>query len=164
MILGVLLAIDPGKSSATFSVSHIFVERVEGTVPIVTGTIDLPDGSTVPTRVEATLDPTRLHTDEPDRDAALRGSQWFDTERFPIWTFASTMIVTTAAGFTMEGILTIHGVSQLERLDVVTRGTRDRPTYRAIARIDRHAFGMEKTRLDPVIGNVVDVTLDISVK
>ncbi len=164
MLLGVVLSIDSGKSTATFSVSHIFVERVEGTVAIAAGTIDLPEGSTVPTRGVATLDASRLHTDEPDRDAALRGSQWFDVARFPTWTFTSTTIVPTASGFTMQGFLTIHGVTQSEKLDVVTRGTGDRPTYRATARIDRHAFGMEKTRLDPVIGNLVDVTLDISVK
>lgn len=164
LVLGALLSIDPGKSLSTFSVAHIFVERVTGTVPIVSGTIDVPDGSTIPTHVEATLDPTRFRTDEPDRDAALQGPDWFDTKRFPTWTFISTKIVPSARGFIMDGTLTLHGVSQPEELDVIVSGTADHPIYHATAQIDRHAFGMAKTRLDPVIGNLVDVSLDIRIK
>ena len=35
------------------------------------------------------------------------------------------------------------------------------PEYRAKAQIDRHAFGLLRTRLDPTIGDTVDITLDI---
>jgi hypothetical protein len=38
------------------------------------------------------------------------------------------------------------------------------PEYRAKAQIDRHAFGTVRTRLDPTIGNTVDITLDIVLK
>jgi polyisoprenoid-binding protein YceI len=164
MIFGVLLAIDPAKSVSTFTVTHIFVDHVTGTVPVTAGTIDVPDGTTIPTHVDATLDPTRFKTDEPDRDAALQGPDWFDTKRFPTWTFTSTKIVPTTKGFTMDGSLTMHGVTQSEELDVTVAGTPEHPVYRAIAHIDRQAFGMQKTRLDPVIGNIVDVVLTIAVK
>src|ERR1700722_4249593 len=100
MLLGVLLAIDPAKSGSSFGVSHIFVDRVTGTVPVTGGTIEIPDGRALPTRVEGTLAPTRFKTDEPDRDAALQGPDWFDTKRFPTWAFTSTKIVATAKGFT----------------------------------------------------------------
>lgn len=164
LALGALLAIDPVKSGSSFSVAHIFIEHVTGTVPVTGGTIHVPDGSAVPTHVEATLDPTRFKTDEPDRDAALQGPDWFDTKRFPTWTFTSTKITPAASGFTMDGSLTLHGITQPEELDVIIAGTPQHPVYHATAHIDRQAFGMQKTRLDPVIGNTVDVTLDIVVK
>ncbi len=164
LILGALFSIDPAKSMATFSVTHIFVEHVTGTVPIVSGSVDLPQGAAIPTRVEATLDPTRFKTDEPDRDAALQGPDWFDTKNFPTWMFTSTKIVPSAKGFTMDGTLTIRGVSQPEELDVVVGGTSEHPTYVGTAHIDRRAFGMAKTRLDPVIGNTVDVKVEIALK
>ncbi len=160
-ILCVLLAIDPVHSRAQFSVQHVFVERVTGTVPIVRGTIDLPPGSFVPSHVSAQLDATHLHTDDPDRDASLSGSEWFDTKTYPTWTFESTKIVPATGGFTMTGTLTIHGVAQNETLAVTSLGTADHPHYRATCEIDRHAFGMETTHLDPVIGNSVDVILNI---
>jgi polyisoprenoid-binding protein YceI len=159
-----LLAIDPAKSTATFSVQHIFVEHVTGTVPIVSGTIDLPEGSLVPTSVTAVLDPKKFHTAESDRDAAMQTPDWFDTTKFPTWTFTSTKITPTANGFAMDGDLTMHGVTQPEHLVVVASGDLAHPIYRATGTIDRHAFGMATTRLDPVIGGNVDITLDIRVK
>jgi polyisoprenoid-binding protein YceI len=163
VLLGVLLAIDPAHSKATFTVQHIFVEQVQGTVPIVSGTIDLPQGAMIPTAVTAVLDPKKFHTDEPDRDAAMQTPDWFDTPVYPTWTFKSTKIVPTSRGFTMVGMLTIRGVAQPEELDVITSGDPTHPHYRATGKIDRRAFGMTPTRLDPVIGNSVDVTLDIAV-
>ncbi|MGB6985028.1 MAG: YceI family protein [Candidatus Aquilonibacter sp.] len=164
LALAALLAIDPAKSTVTFSVQHIFVEHVTGTVPIVSGTIDLPDGSLVPTSVTAVLDPKKFHTDEPDRDAAMQTPDWFDTPKFPTWTFTSTKITPTANGFTMDGDLTMHGVTQPEHLVVVASGDPVHPVYHATGTIDRHAFGMATTRLDPVIGGNVDITLDIRAK
>ena len=50
-------AIDPAHSHAQFSVSHIWVERVTGTVPILSGSVTLAEGSVIPTDVTAVLDP-----------------------------------------------------------------------------------------------------------
>ena len=161
LVFATLFAIDPTASSATFAVQHIFVERVTGTVPIVSGTIDVPAGSLVPTSVSAVLDPKKFHTDESDRDAAMQTPDWFDTSKFPTWTFVSTKITPTTTGFTMDGNLTMHGVTQPEHLVVVASGDLAHPVYRATCQVDRKAFGMSTTRLDPVIGNPVDVTLEI---
>ena len=159
-----LLAIDPAKSTVTFSVQHIFVERVNGSVPVFSGTIDLPEGSLVPASVTAVLDATKLKTGDPDRDGVMGTPEWFDTKKFPTWAFTSTKIVPAPGGFTMDGTFTMHGVSQPEHLVVVASGDPQHPVYHATGQIDRHAFGMTTTRLDPVIGGTVDVTLDIHVK
>ncbi|MGA8535457.1 MAG: YceI family protein [Candidatus Tumulicola sp.] len=157
--------IDPAGSKATFDVSHIYVERVTGTVPIVSGTVELAEGSATPVSVTAVLDPTRIKSGDDDRDAALQGPDWFDVKRFPTWTFASTRITATSANaFAMEGILTIHGQARSERLAVTIGGTPARPVYHATGAIDRHAFGMTVTRLDPVIGNPIDVALEVTLK
>ena len=161
LVLGVLLAIDPAHSHAQFSVEHLFVEHVTGVVPIVRGSVDLPAGASVPAHVSAVLDPTKIKTGEDDRDGALQTADWFDTKQFPKWTFESEKITPTTTGFIMVGELTIHGVMREEVLTVVARGTPEHPVYRATCTIDRHAFGMKATRLDPAIGKEVDVTLDV---
>ncbi len=163
-ILGVLLAIDPVHSTAQFSVEHVFVEHVTGTVPILRGSIDVPTGSQIPTSINAQLDATHLHTGDPDRDASLQSADWFDVKTYPTWSFESTKITPSPGGFTMTGTLTVHGVAQPETLSVTTSGTSDHPHYHATCRIDRHAFGMKINRMDAVIGNPVDVTLDIAVR
>lgn len=158
-------AIDPAHSRAQFSVSHIWVERVTGTVPIVSGSVTLAEGSVIPTEVTAVLDATRLATDEPDRDRALKSPDFFDTDKFAQWTFTSTKVVPESArAFEVDGNLTIHGVTQPERLNVTAGGTAANPVYHATAQIDRHAFGMAVTRLDPTIGGTVDITLDIALR
>ena len=158
-------AIDIVKSSTQFSVAHIWVERVTGTVPILGGSVTLLSGSVIPQSATAVLDATHITTGEPDRDRSLESPDFFDAAKFPRWTFTSTRIAPTGpVTFEMDGDLTIHGVTQPARLDVTASGDPLHPEYRAKAQIDRHAFGMLRTRLDPTIGNTVDITLDIALE
>jgi polyisoprenoid-binding protein YceI len=157
--------IDTAKSSAKFSVAHIWVERVVGSVPILRGSVTLDTGSIIPVSATAVLDATRIKTDAPDRDRSLMSPDFFDSSKFPNWTFVSTRIVPkTLTTFEMDGNLTIHGVTQPEQLNVTADGTPAQPAYHAQGEIDRHAFGMTRTQLDPTIGNSADVTLNIVVK
>jgi len=158
-------AIDSTRSRATFSTWHVYVEKVEGSVPIMSGEVTVENGSTTPSQVRAVLDATHLRSGDDDRDANLQSPDWFDTKRFPTWTFTSTKIVPASnGGFGLDGILTIHGVGVPEHLDVTVSGDRAAPVYHAVAHVDRHAFGMTVTRLDPIVGGTVDVTLLIALK
>ena len=158
-------SIDAEKSTVQFTISHIFVERVSGTIPILKGTIDLPGGSSLPLSATAVLDVTKLDSGDRDRDASLQSPNYFDVKKFPEWTFASTRIVASGpSAFGMDGMLTIHGVMQPERLDVTILGDASHPRYHATGRIDRRTFNLKGTRLDPVIGTFADVTLDIVLK
>lgn len=158
-------AIDTVKSKASFSVQHVFVERVVGTVPIVGGSVVLPPDSAIPIRLTAQLDPSKVSSGDPDRDAELMSPDFFDVKNDPVWTFTSTKItpVSTMA-FGVDGTLTLRGVTVPEHLDVTVRGDAGHRVYHAIGHIDRRAFHMPVTRLDPVIGTIVDATLDITLK
>jgi polyisoprenoid-binding protein YceI len=157
--------IDPAKSKAQFSITHVFVERVTGTVPVLSGTVTLPAGSAIPLGATAVLDATMLSTGDRDQTGSLRSADFFDVKRFPTWAFTSTKVTPHgAAAFGMDGTLTIHGVAQPEHLDVTLLGDAAHPLYHAVAHVDRHAFGMTVTRLDGAIGGTADVTLDIVLK
>lgn len=157
--------IDVSRSEARFSVAHIWVDHVSGTIPIVSGTVALASGSLIPTSATAVLDATRISTGEPDRDKSLESSDFFDAGRFSHWTFTSTAIVAKdSRSFEMDGNLTMHGVTQREVLNVTASGTPDDPRYRATGEVDRHAFGMSVTRLDPTIGGMVEITLEVTLK
>ena len=75
----VSLAIDPAKSKAMFSVPHVFVERVTGTVPISGGTVAVSPESPIPASISAELDPSKISSGDRDRAStcyilhALRG-------------------------------------------------------------------------------------------
>jgi polyisoprenoid-binding protein YceI len=158
-------AIDAAKSKATFSVQHVFVAHVTGTVPIVSGTVVLPPDSATPVSLTAELDPSKVGSGDRDRDESLVSPDFFDVKDYPSWTFTSTKITpVNATAFGVDGTLTLHGVSAPEHLDVTVRGDVAHRVYHAIGHIDRRAFHMSVTRLDPAIGNIVDTTLDITLK
>jgi polyisoprenoid-binding protein YceI len=158
-------AIDPAKSRAAFGLTHVFVERVTGTVPIVSGTLEFGADSPLPSSVSAELDPRSVTSGDHDRDGALESPDFFDVKDFPVWTFASTKITPVNAGaFGVDGTLTIRGVAQAVHLDVTIKGDAAHPLFHAVGHIDRHGFKMPITRLDPAIGNTVDITLDIATK
>lgn len=155
------VALVPSHSHASFTVRHLYVERVTGTVPIVRGNLTFAPGSALPSHVDAVLDPTHIDTNDRDRDEDLQGPDWFDVKRFPTWTFVSTSVAASPAGFEMRGSLTVHGVAQTVTLDVTTVRGLPHPAYRATATIDRHAFGMRVTPLDGTIGNELELALDV---
>ena len=158
-------AIDVAKSKAAFSVQHIWVERVSGTLPIVSGTVVLPADSVIPASLTAELDPSKVSSGDRDRDASLVSADFFDVKNYPAWTFSSTKITpVNATAFGVDGTLTLHGVGVSEHLDVTVRGDAAHRVYHAVGHIDRKAFHMAVSRLDPVIGNTVDVTLDVVLK
>jgi polyisoprenoid-binding protein YceI len=157
--------IDPEKSKIEFSIQHVFVTHVNGTIPVLSGSVSLTPDSPIPVSATAVLDATKLTTGDHDQTGCLQSPDYFDTKRFPTWTFTSTKITPHgASGFGMDGNLTIHGVTQPEHLDVTIRGDAAHVVYEATGQVDRYAFGMKGTRLDPVIGKVADVTLDIALK
>lgn len=158
-------AIDPATSQATFSIEHIFVSRVHGTVPILEGTVTLPPGSSIPQSVTATLDASRLNTGDPDQSAGVRGPDYFDVAKYPTWSFTSTKIVASGPNaFSVDGTLTMHGVARPEHLDVTVSGNPAEPRYHAVGHVERHAFGMHGAVLDPAIGAVADISLDVNLK
>lgn len=158
-------AIDPVKSTAQFTVQHVFVEHVTGTIPIISGSVVLEPNSVIPVSATAVLDASKVQSGDRDRDDSLRSPDFFDVKKFPTWTFTSTKVMHQGpAAFGMDGMLTIHGVTQPEHLDVTVRGAAAHPEYRAVGKVDRHAFGMTVTRIDPAIGGIASITLDIVLK
>jgi polyisoprenoid-binding protein YceI len=157
--------IDPRASRATFTVGHLLVDRVRGRIPIAVGSVELGVDGTTPVAIDATLDPKRIDSGDGDRDGSLQGSDWFDTKRFPTWTFHSTQIAPAdGGGFAVEGLLTIHGTSVPVHLAVSVTNGPSGPVYHAVTHVDRHAFGMAVTRFDAAIGSDIAIDLDVRLR
>jgi polyisoprenoid-binding protein YceI len=161
-IVASTLPIDTHASHATFSVAHVLIQNVTGRIPIVSGSIETMSDGTTPEAVQATLDPRHIDSGDSDRDGDLQGPDWFDTAHYPQWTFASTSIRTTGPGaYDIAGTLTIHGVgAPIDLITTLVHGG-PHPAYRAVTHVDRHAFGMTKTRVDGLVGSDVTIVLDI---
>jgi len=158
-------AIDAGHSHAAFTVSHLYLSRVTGRVPIVSGTVVLASGSAIPLRVSAVLDPKRIDSHNGDRDDDLQGPDWFDTKRFPAWSFVSDAVHPgDGTTFTIDGELTVHGVTQPVTLTVTTVRSLPDPVYHAVGHVDRHGFGMQVTPQDGLVGSDVELVLDVTLR
>jgi polyisoprenoid-binding protein YceI len=167
--------IDAGHSAAQFSVRHMVVSNVKGQFDGPTGTVAF-DPANIPgtLRVEASLDARTINTRNPDRDKDLRGSMFFDVERFPRITFTSKRAEGAAGHFKVTGDLTMHGVTKEVVLDVEgpTTEVKDiwgnrRAGATASTVLDRRDFGLLYSSLleggGAVVGNDVTISIDLEI-
>jgi polyisoprenoid-binding protein YceI len=170
VMLGLLLAVtwsaDPVHSSANFTVTHLGISHVNGIIPIKSATIDVPDGSNIPSSADAIFDPSGVDTRNSDRDSDLRSPHFFEAATYPVMSFKSTKITAVdATHFTMTGDLTMHGQTHPVTLDAqylgraTTPNGQQRIAYEAKVAIDRTLWGM--TYGNPFAANSVDIDLDI---
>ena len=119
-------SLDPTHSSVEFSVKHMMMTTVRGRFKTVNATLtadeDHPEGCCV----EAEIQVASLDTGSPDRDAHLKGPDFFDAERFPTITFRSTGIEGRARNegdrFRVAGDLMIRETTLQVVLDCVFEG------------------------------------------
>jgi polyisoprenoid-binding protein YceI len=163
---------DPGHSIAEFSVIHLGVTHVHGSILITQASVVTPAQSLVPTTIDAALDPASIDTRNSDRDNDLRGPQWLDVTNFKTMTFKSTEITAGPNDtFTANGQLTIHGVTKPATLAGHVDGTtvdgrgHHRVSYSATTTIKRQDFGLNWAQQTPggtfVAGDNVDITISI---
>lgn len=164
--------VDTNHTAAQFSVKHMLVSTVRGTLGKVTGTIDY-DGKSVETiKADITIDVNGLNTGTENRDKDLRSDNFFDVAKYPTITFKSKRVEPAGQGkFRLIGDLTVHGVTKEVTLD----GEGPSPILKqpnggqkvgasASTRVNRRDFGLQYSRMveaAPVVGDEIQVQIDI---
>jgi polyisoprenoid-binding protein YceI len=145
--------LDPTHSSVEFAVKHMMMTTVRGrfkdVAATLTGDRDHPDEA----GIEATIKAASIDTGVGDRDAHLRGDDFFDAERFPDITFRSTKVENppTKDGdkFRVAGELVIRDSAMEVVLDCeyLGRGTdpwgKTRAGFSFRTEIDRREWGLK---------------------
>jgi polyisoprenoid-binding protein YceI len=163
--------LDKAHTTVEFVVRHLMITKVRGRFTAFDGTIELAPGSEVPTAIKTTIDAASIDTREDQRDAHLRSADFFDVEKYPTLTFESTRIEGIPRDFTVEGKLTIHGVTR----GVVLTGSFEghatdpwggvRAGYSAHGVINRKDFGLTwNAALETggvVVGDEVKIELNV---
>ena len=161
--------IDSMHSSARFQVRHMMIANVSGTFDTVSGTVEFDSAKPDAARLDATIDVNSLHTGDAKRDAHLKGTDFFDAEKFPSITFRSKK--TAPAGgknFKVTGDLSVRGVTKEVTLDV--QGLSDEVTdmwklqrrgVAASVRISRKDFGIAFDPDGAMVSDAVEITLDV---
>ncbi|MGB8908700.1 MAG: YceI family protein [Candidatus Cybelea sp.] len=111
-----IYALDRAHTTVEFIVRHLMITKVRGRFTTFDGQIELAPGSDLPTSITATIDAASIDTREEQRDAHLRSADFFEVEKFPHLIFESTRIEGTPDEFTLDGRLTIRGITREVRL------------------------------------------------
>jgi polyisoprenoid-binding protein YceI len=103
--------IDPTHAELEFAVKHLMISTVKGRFRTFTGTgTTNPDGTLASVAMQ--IDAKSLDTNVTPRDEHLRSADFFDVERHPQLTFASTAIRQKGSDLDIVGDLTIRGVTR----------------------------------------------------
>ena len=162
--------IDPVHTEVSFSVRHMMVSKVRGYFTDFSGTIVTAERPT-DSSVTATIDLSSIDTRNEQRDNHIRSADFFDVESHPTMTYRSTAVSGNGENWTVEGELTLHGVTRPVPLNLELNGfTADpyggqRVGFSATAEINRRDFGIDiSLPMDGggvVVGDKISINLEV---
>ena len=160
---------DPAHSEVDFSISHLAVSNVHGRFGHVNATIAYNEADVTKSTVNATIDVTAVDTGEEARNNHLKSPDFFDVATNPTATFTSTSVAKSGSGLTINGTLTLHGVTKPVVLNAEgprgpAPGMDHKPHagFSATTTIKRADFGIGAKFPAAVVGD--DVKLDIELE
>ncbi len=142
--------LDPNHSGVHFRIRHLGLSNVRGRFDRFTASLRV--GQRIEdTSVEATIEMASVDTNQPDRDAHLRSTDFFSAEQHPQMTFRSSAVRPRGDGeYEMTGDLTINGITRSVVLDVEFNGVEVFPAdgsthagFSATTEINRDDFGVD---------------------
>jgi polyisoprenoid-binding protein YceI len=171
---------EPGHTAAEFTARHMMVSWVRGSFKDVHGAVEFDLDDCMQTTFAGVIEAGKLWTGEPDRDAHLRSSDFFDVDNHPAITFSGRF--TERVGdlqFQAVAELTIRGNTREVPLDVVylgqwttpywegdeNKGEMTRVGFELGARINRHDFDVSWNDELPgggvVVSNWIELKIDV---
>lgn len=164
--------IDTAHASGNFSVKHMAVSSVTGTMGDVSGKVELDDKDITKSKIEASIDVKGINTKQAKRDDHLRSPDFFDVEKFPAVTFKSTKIEKgEGTKVKVTGDLTMKGVTKPVVLDGDLTAEVANPFSKAKTRgfsgtttVNRKDFGLSWNKALEAGGVLVGEEVKISVE
>lgn len=126
------------------------------------GAVTLPDGDVEKAAVEVTIKTATLFTDTEKLAGHLRSADFFDVEKFPEATFKSSSIAKADEGYTVQGDLTLHGVTKRISFPAQIAAAADKLTVNAAFTINRKDFDIVYPGMpDDLIRDLVEIRLSV---
>jgi polyisoprenoid-binding protein YceI len=164
--------LDPTHSAVTFSVRHLAISKVRGAFESFDVTVVTAEDPTQST-IEASIDMASVNTNQVDRDNHLKTGDFFLIEEYPTMNFVSTSIAADGEDLTIEGNLTLRGVTKPITLKgefggIVVDGYGQTKAAASVStKINRTEFGVNwNAALEAggfTLGDVVSIDLEIQV-
>jgi polyisoprenoid-binding protein YceI len=158
--------VDASHSEVGFIARHLMVSKVRGQFNDFAAVVTVAQPFELST-VEATVQMASVDTNSTDRDTHVKSADFFDVENNPAMTFKSTKV----SDNTLEGVLTIKGVSKPVSFDLEFGGVSADPWggtragFEATTEINRKDFGLSwNVAIEGggvLVGEKVKITLDV---
>ncbi len=141
--------LDPIHSELGFKIKHLMITNVSGSFKSFNGTIETAEEDFTTAQINLTAEIASIATNNDQRDAHLRNSDFFDAEHFPELSFKSTKIEkANSKDLTVYGDLTLKGITKAIKLNAEYNGvTKDpwggeRAGFVVTGKINRSDFGI----------------------
>ncbi|WP_346927434.1 YceI family protein [uncultured Arthrobacter sp.] len=139
--------LDMSHSEVGFSVRHAGISKVRGRFNEATAEARVRD-SLADASLHASIKTASFDSGDANRDAHVRGEDFFDVEKYPEMTFRATGIRGDGEDYVLTGDLTIRDVTKPVELEVEFTGVAvdpfgaTRAGFSAETDISRKAFGL----------------------
>jgi polyisoprenoid-binding protein YceI len=155
--------IDPSRTTVRFAIKELWgLITVRGTIGVTGGVIVVADDP-AESSVRVALDPASFASGNKRRDKDVTGKNFLDAAAYPEMAFTSTRVAYAPDGWTMTGMLTVHGVTAPVTLRLAEgHATPDSCAFTATAVVDRTAHGV--SRAAGFIAREVTVTIDVAAR
>jgi polyisoprenoid-binding protein YceI len=163
-------SVDADHSKVAFAVSLVGVTDVDGRFSDFSGTIIYDETDLTKSSVTAIIKSASIETGSSFRDKDLKGTAFFDTDKFPTIRFQSTSIRKQGNDYVMAGTITIKGVSKEISAPLVWRQHKmadpwknSRIAFDSRLKLNRKDFGVTGPQFwNEGIADTVDIELRIT--
>ena len=166
-------ALDPTHSEIHFKVRHMMVSTVTGHFKKFDATVETQGDDVTTAKVHFTTDVDSISTNNEQRDGHLKSNDFLDMENHPQITFnGEGLVKTSGEEYTMNGMLTMRGVSKEVTLHVDFGGVvqdpwgNTRTGFSVTAKINRKDFGVNFSMVSEAGGIMLgdEVTLNANLE
>lgn len=165
--------IDPDHSDVMFKVKHLMISTATGVFKKFDATLEIDEEDFSRAKINFEADIDSVDTKNEQRDAHLKGDDFFNAEQFPKMTFKSTSIEKSGDDeYKLIGDLTIRDITKPVELKAEYNGsTKDpwgqqRMGFEVSGKINRKEYGLKWSAVTEAGGLVVadDVKLSMNVE
>jgi polyisoprenoid-binding protein YceI len=136
---------------------------VDGTIGGLKGTVSFDPNNLAGTSLDVSLDVSTIKTGNNKRDKdIIQEDTWFDAAKYPAITFKSSAVTKTASGYTVDGTLTIKGISKKVQIPFTFAATANGGTFSGTLHLIREDYNVGKS--SSMVKDDVDATITVPVK
>ena len=120
--------LDPTHSELGFKIKHLMISNVSGSFKNFNAEVETEDEDFSTAEISLNAEMAYISTNNEQRDAHLRTSDFFEVEKFPELHFKSTKVEKIDSdSFALHGDLTLKGVTKPVKLSVEYNGVTKDP-------------------------------------